>query len=83
MNEVVSAVGHVEKWAKVRKPACMLDQKSLPSPLQPEHPKVDFQFGILKPTIYKDPKGVALIIGTWNYHLALTLGPLIGAIAAG
>ncbi|KAL8281359.1 hypothetical protein RQP46_006393 [Phenoliferia psychrophenolica] len=33
-----------------------------------------------KATIYPVPKGVALIIGTWNF---LLFGPFIGAIAAG
>ncbi|XP_035732764.1 aldehyde dehydrogenase, dimeric NADP-preferring-like isoform X1 [Vespa mandarinia] len=33
--------------------------------------------------IYKDPYGVVLIIGAWNYPLQLTLVPMIGAIAAG
>ena len=33
--------------------------------------------------IYKDPYGVVLIIGAWNYPLQLTLLPVIGAIAAG
>ena len=33
--------------------------------------------------VERDPLGVALIIGTWNYPLALTLGPLVGAIAGG
>ena len=87
MNEIVSAVHNVEQWAKV----CLVELprllKTLPMThlrrTQPERPKVEFQFKILKPTIYKDPKGVALIIGTWNYHLSLTLGPLVGAIAAG
>lgn len=30
-----------------------------------------------------EPKGVALIISPWNYPINLTLGPLVGAIAAG
>lgn len=30
-----------------------------------------------------EPLGVVLIIGAWNYPWALTLQPLIGAIAAG
>jgi len=30
-----------------------------------------------------EPKGVALIISPWNYPIDLTLGPLVGAIAAG
>ncbi|TFK83169.1 aldehyde dehydrogenase [Polyporus arcularius HHB13444] len=34
-------------------------------------------------TLYKEPKGVVLIISPWNYPLVLTVNPLIGAIAAG
>ncbi|KAI0674632.1 aldehyde dehydrogenase [Trametes maxima] len=34
-------------------------------------------------TVYKEPKGVVLLISPWNYPLVLTLNPLIGAIAAG
>lgn len=30
-----------------------------------------------------EPLGVVLIIGAWNYPLAVTLQPLVGAIAAG
>lgn len=30
-----------------------------------------------------EPKGVVLIISPWNYPVNLTLGPLVGAIAAG
>ncbi|KAL5488205.1 HFD1_2 [Sanghuangporus weigelae] len=37
----------------------------------------------LSPKIRKEPKGVALIIGAFNYPCWLTLGPLSGAIAAG
>lgn len=33
--------------------------------------------------IYKDPLGLVLIIGPWNYPFNLTLSPLVGAIAAG
>jgi acyl-CoA reductase-like NAD-dependent aldehyde dehydrogenase len=33
--------------------------------------------------IRKDPYGVVLIIGAWNYPIQLTLLPMIGAIAAG
>lgn len=31
----------------------------------------------------KEPLGTVLVIGTWNYSLATSLGPLIGAMAAG
>lgn len=33
--------------------------------------------------IYRRPYGVALIMSPWNYPFLLTMGPLIGAIAAG
>ena len=33
--------------------------------------------------IYKEPLGVVLIIGPWNYPLQLLFMPLIGSIAAG
>ena len=36
-----------------------------------------------KSFIYKEPLGVILIIGPWNYPLQLLLTPLVGAIAAG
>lgn len=35
------------------------------------------------PRIRKDPMGAALIIGAYNFPIQLSLGPLIGAIAAG
>lgn len=35
--------------------------------------------GFIRP----EPRGVALIIGPWNYPLQLLLSPLVGAIAAG
>ncbi|MCA9772416.1 MAG: aldehyde dehydrogenase family protein [Myxococcales bacterium] len=33
--------------------------------------------------IIREPLGVVLIIGAWNYPIQLTLAPLIGALAAG
>ncbi len=33
--------------------------------------------------IYRDPLGIVLIIGPWNYPFLLTMGPLISAIAGG
>ena len=36
-----------------------------------------------KSLIYKEPLGVVLIIGPWNYPLQLLFTPLIGAMAAG
>ncbi|KAF2223972.1 Aldehyde/histidinol dehydrogenase [Elsinoe ampelina] len=37
----------------------------------------------MKPRIRKDPLGVVLILGAYNFPIQLSLGPLIGAIAAG
>jgi beta-apo-4'-carotenal oxygenase len=37
----------------------------------------------LSPKIRKDPLGAVLILGCWNFPVQLSLGPLIGAIAAG
>lgn len=33
--------------------------------------------------VHKEPYGVVLVIGAWNYPLQLTLAPVVGAIAAG
>lgn len=33
--------------------------------------------------VHPEPLGVVLIIGAWNYPWAVTLQPLVGAIAAG
>lgn len=33
--------------------------------------------------IYRDPLGVVLIIGSWNYPFQLIINPLVGAIAGG
>ena len=36
-----------------------------------------------KALIQKQPYGVVLIIGTWNFPIMLTLMPMFGALAAG
>lgn len=33
--------------------------------------------------LYKDPYGVVLVIGAWNYPVQIMLSPVVGAIAAG
>lgn len=38
---------------------------------------------LMSPVIRKEPLGTVLVIGCWNFPVQLTLGPLIGAIAAG
>ncbi|WP_042387121.1 aldehyde dehydrogenase family protein [Streptacidiphilus melanogenes] len=42
--------------------------------------------GVFQPAearVVRDPLGVVLIIGPWNYPLQLALAPLVGALAAG
>ena len=49
-----------------------------------EYPKAGFIFGTLgKARIRKEPLGVTLIIGAWNFPVLLVLKPLVAAIAAG
>lgn len=33
--------------------------------------------------IYKEPYGIVLVMGAWNYPLQLAIAPMIGAIAGG
>lgn len=49
-------------------------------PEKPEKTMVNLMDGVY---IYKDPYGVVLVIGAWNYPLQLTLVPVAAAIAAG
>lgn len=46
-------------------------------------PQVPLTFSMMKLRVKKEPLGAVLIIGPYNYPIQLTLGPLIGAIAAG
>lgn len=49
-----------------------------------EIPDAGFLFGTLcSARIRKEPLGVALIIGTWNFPFIVTLTPLVAAISAG
>ncbi|KAM0712076.1 hypothetical protein Q7P37_011170 [Cladosporium fusiforme] len=58
--------------------------KNLERFMKDEKPEdIDLQNMALRPRIRKDPLGAVLIIGAFNFPLQLSLGPLIGAIAAG
>jgi beta-apo-4'-carotenal oxygenase len=46
-------------------------------------PDISFVNSLLKPTIRKEPLGTILVIGAYNFPVNLSLGPFIGAIAAG
>jgi hypothetical protein len=49
-----------------------------------EYPDAGFIFGTMgRARIHKEPLGVTLIIGAWNYPLCILLQPLVAAIAAG
>lgn len=48
--------------------------------VQPDKPLINIMDDVL---IHKDPYGVILVMGAWNYPLQLTLLPVVGAIAAG
>ncbi|KAL1583734.1 hypothetical protein WHR41_07535 [Cladosporium halotolerans] len=59
-------------------------EKNLERFMKDEKPEdIDLQNMALRPRIRKDPLGAVLIIGAFNFPLQLSLGPLIGAIAAG
>lgn len=49
-------------------------------PEKPSKPLVNILDGVY---VYKDPYGVVLVMGAWNYPLHLSLAPVAGAIAAG
>lgn len=66
-SEILEMISNIDKWAKGD---------------APEH--AGFLFGkIGKAWIRKEPFGLALIIGAWNYPVATLLGPAAAAIAAG
>ncbi|XP_066921724.1 aldehyde dehydrogenase family 3 member B1-like [Clytia hemisphaerica] len=51
--------------------------------MKPEKVKSDLANKNATCEIRKEPYGVALVIGAWNFPFALVIAPLIGAIAAG
>uniref|UniRef100_UPI00398F74B4 aldehyde dehydrogenase family 3 member A2-like n=1 Tax=Pristiophorus japonicus TaxID=55135 RepID=UPI00398F74B4 len=55
----------------------------LPEWAAPEHVSKSMMTLMDSVYIHREPLGVVLIIGAWNYPLALIIQPLIGAIAAG
>lgn len=56
---------------------------NLRSYAQVEYPEKTFVNMLDSVEIHKDPYGVVLVMGAWNYPLQLTLLPVAGAIAAG
>lgn len=57
--------------------------KNLPKLARPEKVKSSLTSFPAKSYIYREPYGICLIIGPWNYPVQLIFEPLVGAIAAG
>jgi len=57
--------------------------KHLASWMRPERVPSPITLFPAKSRIEREPRGVVLIIAPWNFPLQLTLGPWIGALAAG
>jgi aldehyde dehydrogenase (NAD+) len=57
--------------------------KHLDGWLRPERVHVPTKQQPGRARIHRDPLGVVLIIGPWNYPVQLVLAPLVGALAAG
>jgi len=51
--------------------------------MAPDTPSAPLLFTGTRSEIHYEPKGAVLILSPWNYPVTLTLGPLVGAIAAG
>jgi len=60
-----------------------LTRKKLRSWVKPERVSTSLVGQPGKSRIHREPLGVVLIIGPWNYPLQLLLVPLVGALAAG
>ncbi|KAK7207290.1 aldehyde dehydrogenase 3I1 [Myxozyma melibiosi] len=66
-QDILEALEHIDEWTK--------DEYV---------PGAGFIYGTLgKSKVKKEPLGVALIIGAWNFPIALLLDPAFAAIAAG
>lgn len=51
--------------------------------MQDEHRDTAMVFAPATTKVVYEPFGVSLLFGSWNYPYIVTIGPLIGAIAAG
>src|ERR1035437_2757738 len=58
-------------------------RKHLKEWMEPRDVQLGWQFLPASARIEMQPKGVVGILGAWNYPLFLTIGPAVGAIAAG
>ncbi|MDB5251084.1 MAG: aldehyde dehydrogenase [Flaviaesturariibacter sp.] len=58
-------------------------KKGLRKWMKPERVRTNLLNFPSRSYIYREPLGVAMVIGPWNYPLQLLLAPLAGALAAG
>ncbi|KAJ2799735.1 hypothetical protein H4S07_005360 [Coemansia furcata] len=66
--EIGQYLDNLDKWVKPSRNALAMDQPA---------------FLLSKSEVRKEPLGVVVILGAWNYPLRLIMLPAIGAIAAG
>jgi coniferyl-aldehyde dehydrogenase len=57
--------------------------RNLKSWMEPRHADVPWQFWPARSRVVYQPVGVVGILSAWNYPLFLSLGPMVGALAAG
>ncbi|GMK56329.1 hypothetical protein CspeluHIS016_0301690 [Cutaneotrichosporon spelunceum] len=74
LTEVWPAIGDIELAIK-RLPEWMADESKTKD--------ANGSFKLARPRVVKQPKGVSLIIGAWNFPVLLVIAPLIAAISAG
>ncbi|KAG0206798.1 Aldehyde dehydrogenase [Mortierella sp. GBA30] len=67
----------------IGKQECIEAIKNLDSWAAPQYVKTSLLNKMDAPHIRKEPLGMVLVIGAWNYPLNLLLAPAVGAIAAG
>lgn len=85
-GDLQNLIDNLKNWTKPEEVCIIVMQCDLKYVLivlnffQPKKTFVNMMDGVY---IYKDPYGVALIMGAWNYPLQLTLLPVAAAIAAG
>jgi aldehyde dehydrogenase (NAD+) len=73
---------HISELVYLRSEIKMV-RKNLKSWLKPERVSTPIFLQPAVSRIYREPLGLVLIIGPWNYPFQLVMLPLVGAIAAG
>ncbi len=91
-NEIIEAVGLDFKKSKFEtygtEIALVQEEikfflRHLPQLMRPERVRSSLASFPSRSYVYKEPYGLSLIIGPWNYPFQLILSPLAGSIAAG